>query len=449
MDTREKYAQYVATSFTAGIEPITVERAEGARVYGDDGRSYIDCYAGIAVANAGHGNAAVREAAKAQIDKLIHASSYSYYVQPVADLAERLAQVTPGSLQKTFFANGGAEAIETALRMAKVYTGKREIIALERSFHGRSYGTLSITGNFSRKTRGGPYAPGVAFAPTPYTYRSLFGDDPETVAEKSAQALENVIKYHTSGDVAAFIMEPVMGEGGMIVPPVSYLQRVREILDRYNILLIADEVQCGFGRTGRLFAIEHSGVEPDIMVMAKGIADGFPLAATIARAEIADSFRPGEHLSTFGGNPVSCAAGLANLEYMLAEDLPGQAARKGAHALERLQALEARVSAVGEARGLGLMIGVELVTDRQSKIPDAALAKQVRIYCREHGVLVGVGGVDSNVVRVHPPLTIADEELDEALNVVSEAIESLSVDRSEPPAAVGASHHGHSHHQSH
>lgn len=429
MDTREKYAQYVATSFTAGLEPITIDHSEGARVVGDDGRSYIDCYAGIAVANAGHGAPAVRAAAKAQIDKLIHASSYTYYVQPVADLAERLAEVTPGRLQKTFFANSGAEGIEAAMRMAKVYTGKHEFIALERSFHGRTLGTLSVTGNMSRKTRGGAYASGVAFAPTPYPYRSLFGPDPETVAERAAQALEEVIRFHTSGDVAAFVIEPVMGEGGMIVPPASYLPRVKEILDRYNILLIADEVQCGFGRTGKLFAIEHFGVEPDIMVMAKGIADGFPLSATIARAEIADSFRPGEHLSTFGGNPVSCAAGLANLEYLLAEDLPGQAARKGKHALARLKELEARLPNVGEARGLGLMMGLELVTDRESRKPDAALAKAVRQFCREHGVLVGIGGVDANVVRVHPPLVIPEADLDEALSVVAQGVETLTAAR--------------------
>lgn len=429
MDTQEKYAKFVATSFTAGLEPITVERSEGARVIGADGRSYIDCYAGIAVANAGHGAPAVREAAKAQIDRLIHASSYTYYVQPVADLAERLADITPGALQKTFFANSGAEGIEAAMRMAKVYTGRHEFIALERSFHGRTLGTLSVTGNYSRKTRGGAYASGVAFAPTPYPYRSLFGSDPEVVAERAAQALEEVIRFHTSGDVAAFIIEPVMGEGGMIVPPASYLPRVKGILDRYNILLIADEVQSGFGRTGRMFAIEHFGVEPDIMVMAKGIADGFPLSATIARAEIADAFRPGEHLSTFGGNPVSCAAGLANLEYMLAEDLPGQAARKGAHALAQLKRLQASVPSVGEARGLGLMIGVELVADRESRKPDAALAKDVRRYCREQGVLVGVGGVEANVVRMHPPLVISDADLDEALGVVSRAIETLTAAR--------------------
>ncbi len=426
MDTREKYDRYVMTSFTAGIEPIEVASAEGARVVDADGRSYIDCYAGISVVNAGHGAAEVRAAAKRQIDRLIHCSSYTYYTQPVANLAERLAEVTPGRLQKTFFANSGAEGIEAAMRLAKVYTGKHEFVALERSFHGRTLGTLSITGNMSRKTRGGAYASGVAFAPAPYAYRSLFGSDPETVAERAAQALEEVIRFHTSGNVAAFIAEPVMGEGGIIVPPTSYLPRVKEVLDRHDILLIADEVQCGFGRTGKLFAIEHFGVEPDIMVMAKGIADGFPLSATIARAEIADSFKPGEHLSTFGGNPVSCAAGLANLEYMLREDLPGQAAEQGAHALERLNALAARIPAIGEARGLGLMLGIELVTDRERKTPAAALAREVRRYCREHGVLVGVGGSEGNVVRIQPPLVISRADLDEALDVIGAGIESLS-----------------------
>ncbi|HEU4785064.1 MAG TPA: aspartate aminotransferase family protein [Ktedonobacterales bacterium] len=421
LETREKYARYITTSFTT-IEPVVVHSGEGARITDASGQEFIDCFAGISVVNAGHGHPTVREAAKAQIDRLTHAGSYTYYVEPVADFAEALAEVAPGRLQKTFFSNSGAEGIEAALRLAKVYTGKREIIALERSFHGRSYGTLSITGNMTRKTRGGPYAGGVAFAPAPYTYRSLYGDDPEVVAEKCAQALEETIRFHTSGDVAAFIIEPVMGEGGLIVPPVSYMTRVKEILDRYDILLIADEVQSGFGRTGKLFAIEHFGVEPDIMVMAKGIADGFPLAATIARAEIADSFHIGEHLSTFGGNPVSCAAGLANLRVMQQEDLPGQAARKGETAMATLRGWQEKLPAIGEVRGLGLMVGIELVSDRTTRAPTAALAKAVRAYCREHGVLVGVGGSEGNVVRVQPPLVISDDDLAHALDVVAAGI---------------------------
>lgn len=421
-DTREKYAQYVNTSFTAGLEPIVYDHADGAHVYATDGRRYIDCFAGISVVNAGHVHPRVRDAAKAQIDRLIHASSYSYYLQPVADLAERLAAVTPGRLQKTFFANSGAEGIEAALRMAKAFTGRHEFIALERSFHGRTAGTLSVTGNMSRKTRGGPYLSGVAFAPAPYAYRSRFGSDPETVAEQAAAAVEDTIRFHTSGDVAAFIAEPVMGEGGIIVPPKSYLPRVKEILDRYGVLLIADEVQCGFGRTGRLFAIEHFGVEPDILVSAKGIADGFPLSATIARPEVADSFRPGEHLSTFGGNPVSCAAAIANLDVMQSEDLPGRAARLGAQAIATLRSGADDLEPIGEVRGLGLMIGVELVKDRASKQPDSALARAVRDYAREHGVLIGVGGTDGNVLRLQPPLVIEEQDLKDALSVVLDGV---------------------------
>ena len=410
------------TSFTGGLEPVVVARAAGARIEAQDGRQYIDCFAGISVVNAGHVHPKVRDAAKAQIDRLIHASSYTYYVEPVADLAERLAQVTPGRLQKTFFANSGAEGIEAAMRMAKSFTGRHEFIALERSFHGRSVGTLSLTGNLSRKTRGGPYLPGIAFAPTPYPYRSRFKGSPEEIGEQAAAAVEDVIRFHTSGDVAAFIAEPVMGEGGIIVPPKTYLPQVKAILERYGILLIADEVQCGFGRTGRLFAVEHFAVEPDILVSAKGIADGFPLSATIARPEVADSFKPGEHLSTFGGNPVSCAAAIANLGVMLEDDLPGRAARLGEQAMAHLRQASQDIPSVGEVRGLGLMMGVELVTDRGSKEPDAARAKAVRAYCRDHGVLIGVGGVDGNVLRLQPPLVIEEADLDQALQVVLEGV---------------------------
>lgn len=427
--TKEKYERYVNTSFTSGLEPVIVARGEGARIFGDDGRAYLDCFAGISVVNAGHVHPKVAEAAKRQIDRLIHASSYTYYVESVADLAERLAAITPGRLQKTFFANSGAEGNEAALRMAKAYTGRHEFIALERSFHGRSLGTLSITGNMARKTRGGPYLSGVAFAPAPFPYRSRFGDDPEVVAAQAADAVEDAIRFHTAGDVAAFIAEPVMGEGGIIVPPKSYLPRVKEILDRYGVLLIADEVQCGFGRTGAFFAIEHFGVEPDILVSAKGIADGFPLSATIARPEVADSFRPGEHLSTFGGNPVSCAAAIANIEVMIEENLPGRASRLGERALQILRDETRNVEAVGEVRGIGLMLGLELVRDRASRRPDPALAKTVRNYCREHGVLIGVGGVDGNVLRLQPPLVIGEEELEQALAVVVRGVRLAGEDR--------------------
>ncbi|HEX6878769.1 MAG TPA: aspartate aminotransferase family protein, partial [Terriglobales bacterium] len=360
--TIDKYREYVITSFVKSVQPIVIDHARGARVVDADGREYIDCFAGISVVNSGHGNPEVIAAAREQMEKLVHCCSYVYHVQAVANLAERMAQITPGRLKKTFFANSGAEAIEGALKLARLYSGKHEIIALETSFHGRTWGALSVTGNSGRKKRGGPYASGVAFAPAPYTYRSPWKDDEECVKQCVAQ-LENVIRFHTSGDVACFLAEPVLGEGGIVVPPRGYFQAVKKVLDKHGILFVADEVQSGFGRTGAMFAIEHYGVEPDILVTAKGIADGFPLGAFTTRDEIAAAFQPGDHLSTFGGNPVSCAAALANIEYMQREDLPGQAQRKGKVFMEALRSMQKKFKVIGEVRGVGLMIGVELVLD--------------------------------------------------------------------------------------
>ncbi len=425
--TIEKYRQYVNTSFVAAVEPVVVERAEGARIWDADGTEYVDCFAGIAVCNAGHRHPRVLAAVRDQLNKVVHAASYVYHVPVVADLAARLAAIAPGQLSKTFFGSSGAEGIETAMRLAKAYTGRHEFVSLTHSFHGRTNATLSITGNKARKTRGGPYLPGVAFAPAPYVYRNPFGtDDPEEVAARCAEMVDWAITCQTSGDVAAFIAEPVMGEGGILVPPASYFQRVKEILDRHGILFIADEVQRGFGRTGELFAVEHFGVEPDIMVLAKGIADGFPLSATIARPEIADALRPGEHLSTFGGNPVSCAAALANIEVMIEDDLAGEAARKGERTIAILRQLADRHELIGEVRGLGLMIGVELVTDRATKEPATKQAAEVRRLCRQAGVLIGVGGQAGNVVRFQPPLMIPDADLDRAIDELDSALAVVS-----------------------
>jgi 4-aminobutyrate aminotransferase / (S)-3-amino-2-methylpropionate transaminase / 5-aminovalerate transaminase len=422
-ETIAKYKEFVTTSFVASIEPVVVDRAEGAKVWDADGTEYIDCFAGIAVVNAGHRHPRVVAAVREQLDKVIHAATYIYHVPIVAECAERVAAIAPGGLSKTFFGNSGAEGIETAMRLAKAYTGRSEFITLTHSFHGRTNATLSVTGNKARKTRGGPYLPGISFAPAPYVYRNPFGtDDPEIVADRCAEMVEWAINYQSSGDIAAFIAEPVMGEGGILVPPASYFGRVKEILDRQRILFIADEVQSGFGRTGKMFAVEHFGVEPDIMVMAKGIADGFPLSATVARPEIADSLRPGEHLSTFGGNPISCAAAIANIEVMHDEQLPEASARKGKLALDRLNQMKSRHALIGDVRGLGLMIGLELVTDRATKQPAAKVAGQVRRMCREAGVLVGVGGQAGNVVRIQPPLVIEDADLNHALGVLDEAL---------------------------
>src|SRR5438128_8886256 len=390
-NTIQKYKDYVMTGFLKSVAPIVIDRASGCTVVDANGREYLDCFSGISVVSAGHCNPQVIAAAKKQMDKLVHCSSYLYHVQPVADLAEKLAHIAPPGLTKTFFGNGGAEAIEGAMKLARLYTGKHEFISLHASFHGRSWGTLSITGNMGRKKRGGPYAPGVAFAPAPYAYRSQWRDDPEKCGRQCAKAIEDVIRFATSGDVAAFIAEPVMGEGGIIVPPLNYFKEVKKVLDQHGILFIADEVQSGFARTGKMFAIEHYGVVPDILVTAKGIADGFPLSAFTTRPEIADAFKPGDHLSTFGGNPVSCAAALANIAVIEEENLCERSRELGDYAMSKLRGLQKQNSLIGEVRGLGLMIGVELVKD-EKLTPATTEAEALREALLRQGVLVGVGG---------------------------------------------------------
>jgi 4-aminobutyrate aminotransferase / (S)-3-amino-2-methylpropionate transaminase / 5-aminovalerate transaminase len=424
-DTIQKYKDYVMTGFLKSVAPIVIDKATGATVTDINGKEYLDCFAGISVVNSGHGNAQIIAAAKAQMDKLVHCSSYLYHVQPVADLAEKIAHITPRGLTKTFFGNGGAEAIEGAMKLARLYTGKHEFIALHGSFHGRSWGALSVTGNQARKKRGGPYAAGIAFAPAPYAYRSLWPKDPEECGRQCARAVEDVIRFATSNDVAAFIAEPVMGEGGIIVPPLNYFKEVKKVLDQHGILFIADEVQSGFARTGKLFAIEHYGVEPDILVTAKGIADGFPLSAFTTRPEIAAAFKPGDHLSTFGGNPISCAAALANIAFMEKENLPVRAAESGAYAMSKLRELQKKNPLIGEVRGLGLMIGVELVKD-EKLTPAAVEAEAIRDACLRRGMLIGVGGTYGNVVRFQPPLVITRQQLDQALDIFAEALHEVT-----------------------
>ncbi len=403
------------------IEPVVFERAQGATIFGGDGRKYIDGFSGISVTSVGHSNPEVIAAAKQQIDKYVHCCSYVYYNAPMADLAEKLAQITPQPLKKSFFANSGAEAVEGAMRLIKVHTGKREFISLQGAFHGRSYATCSLTGNAAKKKRGGPYMSGVSFAPPPYCYRCAFNLKPENCGMRCAEYVDDIIRYSSSGDVAAFIAEPVMGEGGIIPPPDGYFKKVKEVLDQRKVLLFIDEVQTGFGRTGKMFAVEHYGVSPDVMTVAKGIANGFPLSAFIAREEIANSFQPGEHLTTFGGNPVSCAAALATIRYIEREDVCTKVTSKGRALKDRLESLKKNNPLIGDVRGKGLMLGVELVRDT-AKTPADAEAKAVRDACLAKGLLIGVGGVFNNVIRIQPPLTISENELDELAGIIEKSM---------------------------
>jgi 4-aminobutyrate aminotransferase len=426
MGVKEQYRDYVMTGFVKRVEPVVADHGDGALLYDADGTEYVDCFAGISVTNAGHGNQKILAAAKAQADKLVHACSYVYHVPTVGALAEKLAQITPGKLQKTFFSNSGAEALEGAMRVAKRYSGKSEMVALESSFHGRTNATLSITGNSARKKGGYTYLSGIAFAPAPYCYRCFAETTPDKCDLLCARRVSEVMRLHLSGNVCAFIAEPVMGEGGIIVPPDGYFKRVKQILDDEGALFICDEVQSGFGRTGKMFAIEHYGVDPDIICMAKGIANGWPLGAFTATAEIADSFQVGDHLSTFGGNPVSCAASLANIAFFEETGLVQQSATKGAALKARFEALMKEQPLIGDVRGKGLMIGVELVEDRTTKVPASAAAGFVRQYCLDHGVLIGVGGNFASVLRIQPPLVISEQQMDKTFTTVADALKAAA-----------------------
>jgi 4-aminobutyrate aminotransferase len=423
----EKAKTYLITSMVSKIEPVVVSEAKGAIVKDVAGKEYIDCFAGISVVNAGHCHPEIINAAIEQAKRLVHVCGYVYYIPVVIKLAEKLAEITSPKLQKTFFGNSGAEAVECAIKLARKFTKKYELIALMCSFHGRTLGALSVTGQAGRRKYDmGPYLSGVALAPPPYCYRCMFEKSYPDCDLLCARSIRNIIDYCTSKGVAAFIAEPVLGEGGILPPPPEYFKLVKEILDENGILFIADEVQTGFGRTGKLFGIQHYDVEPDIMTMAKGIADGFPLGACIAREDIGNAFEPGDHLSTFGGNPVSAAAALANIDVILREKLSEQAAEKGAYIMRRLNEMKDECQLIGDVRGKGLMIGIELVKDQKKKIPAADETRKIRDLCRERGLLIGSGGVKSCVLRIQPPLVITKEQIDIALNILESAIKEVS-----------------------
>jgi len=409
---------------------VPIKEAQGCTVEDFDGNEYLDMFSGIAVQNAGHGNEAIVEAAKEQLDTFTHGCTYLHPHEPAARLAEKLAQVTPGDLKKTFFANSGTEAVEGAVKLARKYTGSTEVLALEMSFHGRTQGSLALTGNKGYKSGMSSPKGEVAHASPPYAYRCQMCDG-GPCSNACADDIENIIKTHTSGDLAAVVVEPIMGEGGIIVPPQDWLARVQEITHDYGGLLIVDEVQTGYGRTGEMWASDHFDVVPDIMPQAKGIANGLPLGAFTAREEVANAFESGDHLSTFGGNPVACAAALETIE-QLEDGLIQNTRRQGSWLNERLTELEAEYDVVGETRGLGLMHGVELVdtTDTGPRdvaaAPDPELAKQIGQTLRDQGIIMGVGGFYKNVIRFQPPLTIKRDQLQRAVEGLETAIQEMT-----------------------
>ena len=432
MTTQDQYARYILPVVAQGVEPVVVASAKGRTLTDIDGKTYLDCFSGISVVNAGHGHPRILAAAREQMEKLVHCCSYVYQVPVVGQLAEKLAQIVPlaakprdggpwASEATSFFSCSGAEANEGAMRLAKQHTGRREIVALAYGFHGRTIGTLSITGNMARKKNNGPYVSGVAFGPAPYCYRCPLNLEYPSCELACAHALRDVVRQQTSGDVAAFVVEPVLGEGGIVTPPAEYLGIAASIFHEQGALLVVDEVQTGFGRTGKMFGVEHMpDVAADIVTMAKGIASGFPLGAFTARVPISEAMKPGDHLSTFGGNPIACAAALANIAVIEEERLVENAATRGAELMARCRALQEKHRVIGDVRGRGLMIGLELVRDRKTKEPAPDEAKALRAKLRERGVLVGIGGVFGNVLRLQPPLSITADECDRAAAALEE-----------------------------
>ncbi|MFB6187694.1 MAG: aspartate aminotransferase family protein [Halobacteriaceae archaeon] len=422
----DQYQEYVMPIWKSLNVPV--KEASGCTLTDFEGNEYLDVFAGISVVNAGHTNEKVVSAAKDQLDDFVHGCSYVHPHEPMADLAERLAEVTPGDLQKSFLCNSGTEAVEGAIKLARKYTGNKEIVSLELGFHGRTLGSLGLTGNKTYKAEMAPTINDVAHAAPPYQYRCPYCDGNCADELACADQLERVINTHTADDLAAVVVEPLMGEGGLIVPPEGWLKRIQEITHDHGGLLIVDEVQAGYGRTGKFWGSDHFDVTPDILPQAKGIANGLPLGAFTASAEIADSFESGDHLSTFGGNPVACAGALAAIDE-LQDGLIEQTANHGTWLEDRLATLEEEYDVVGDTRGLGLMYGVELVDPDsagpfdQAPAPDADLAKTVGKKLRhDYGVIMGVGGYYKNVMRIQPPLTISREQLETAISALEEAI---------------------------
>lgn len=404
-------------------------RGEGAYVWDHNDRRYLDFTSGIGVTNTGHCHPKVVAAIHEQADLLLHTHQNTAFHNPLLRLLETLREVIPPELDAYYLANSGAEAVEGAVKLARQATGRTNIIAFQYSFHGRTVMTMSLS---SSKTiyRAGyqPLMPGVFFAPYAYCYRCPMAEaDPEKFGfDKDCtwpiDQVEFLLKSQTSPEeTAAILVEPVIGEGGYVVPPPRFLQGLRKICDKHGILLIIDEIQSGFGRTGRFFAFEHFSIIPDILLMAKGIASGMPLSCVASRRDIMDASSPGSHGGTYGGNAVACAAAVASIKVIKEENLHENADRLGKKLLNRLQELKEKYTSIGDVRGLGLMVGVEFVQPG-SRIPYAAKARTVQKACVEDGMLILTCGSYENVIRWIPPLIINEDHLDEALSIFEGAL---------------------------
>lgn len=404
--------------------PVMATRGEGVYVEAVDGRRYLDFSSGLAVTNTGHNHPRVLEAARRQMERLVHTGGVFYNEATVA-AAEALVSVTPPGLDMLFFSNSGAEAVEGALKLARFVTGRQGIVSFTGAFHGRTLGAVSVTTSSARyRKRYHPLLPSVYQVPYPHCFRCPFRKDPGRCELCCLWYLEQTLRHHIDPEeVAAVIIEPFLGEGGYVPAPVEFLRGLRTICDRHGILLIFDEVQSGMGRTGSWFAADHYGVVPDVLVVAKGIASGFPLSALVSRRDIMEHWPSGAHGTTFGGNPVSCAAATATISVIRDEGLLDSARRIGELARTRLKELAVRSPAIGDVRGFGCMIGVEFVDSAGN--PDGAACEKVLAHCLAEGVILINCGPERNVVRFIPPLIVTQEETERALAIFAEGVGGL------------------------
>ncbi len=424
----EELARLRSENVAGGISsvmPVFVREAHGAKLIDVDGNEYLDFAGGIGVVNFGHGHPAVVEAIKQQADNYLHTCFMVVAYEPYVRLAEKLNRLVPGEYpKKTALFNSGAEAVENAVKLSRRYTKKTGIISLECAFHGRTLMTMSLTSKVKPYKYGfGPFAPEVYKIPAPYCFRCRFGLEYPSCELHCARYLEQFLAVECAPDtVAALIAEPVQGEGGFIVPPQDYFKVLHEICKKHNIVLIMDEIQSGFYRTGGPLASHYYSIDPDLVTMAKSLAGGVPISALTGRAEVMDAAGPGEIGGTYGGNPLGCAAALAVLETAEKESLAAKAEETGKRTAQRLDRIAEKYALVGEHRGLGAMRALELVKDRKTKEPAADEAKAIVKRCHEKGLIIITAGVFGNVIRFLMPVNISEEELNRGLDILEEAI---------------------------
>jgi 4-aminobutyrate aminotransferase len=406
--------------------PLVIESGKGCVLRDVDGNEYIDFNSGLVCLNVGHNHPKVTTAIKNQCDRFLHYSNTDFYYDEVVNLAERIVEITPGNFEKKiFFGNSGAEAVEAGIKLAKWHTRKQLFIGFISAFHGRTIGALSFTASKPTQRRYfSPLMSGVTHVPYAYCYRCPFHLTFPDCRYWCVDFIDEFVlqKYVPPEDVAAILCEPIQGEGGYVVPPPEYFQRLKKLADKYGILLIDDEVQAGMGRTGKWFAIEHWNVEPDILCIAKAIASGLPLSATVAKAKVMD-WVGGSHANTFGGNPLSCVAAMAVIDVIKEERLLENATKQGAHIMKRLEELKEKSEIVGDVRGKGLMIGMELVENKESKKPAPKKASEVMMRSWKRGVAVITCGVST--IRIAPPLNITRELTDSALEIVEDVVKDV------------------------